>query len=106
MKANHTPGPWRITYGTEALGIQNEGALGYLALVPFTANNKPVALADARLIAASPALQAALYVTLPYIEQLADDEKLLRESLRTYKPGTLTSLIGAIRAALALSEVQ
>jgi len=60
-KQQHTPGPWRITYGTKFLGVQNQGALGYLAQISLENDGgKEQALADARLIAAAPEMMECL----------------------------------------------
>lgn len=73
-KPKHTPGPWKICYGHTFLSIQNRGALGYLATVPFTDNNKFEALADARLIAVAPEMLQALKHLLSRIESTQDTD--------------------------------
>ena len=57
-KATHTPGPWELTiddngHGDIVAGSLKVCSVGYVGLFP-------VAQADARLIASSPALLAAL----------------------------------------------
>lgn len=88
----HTPGPWF----TEALST-----IGHCAIVDadgFTiANPSPMGMANARLIAAAPAMLQALLDALPYVEDVLSDPA----ALACFKPGTVERHANAIRAAIS-----
>lgn len=58
--------------------------------------------ANAQLIAAAPRMLHQLYMLLPYLEQLRDDEA--KSSDPTYRPGVLSSLVEETSAVIAQAD--
>ena len=74
MKGSHTPGPWEAHRCTDIVSGENNGRWaivhnGPIAYVGDTGNGPDEAEATARLIAAAPALLAALERVARYFEQ-------------------------------------
>lgn len=65
MEAKHTPGPWIVRSELSQLTIWG-GCASIIANIRFDENRR--ALADARIIAAAPALLAALQAFVDYHE--------------------------------------
>lgn len=90
------PAPWYVI----SEGLQ-EAAIGYRAIIDAdgytVCNPSPMGEANARLIAAAPALLEALFDALPYVEDVLDNP----EQLACFKAGTVQRHAKAIRAAIA-----
>lgn len=97
MTTQHTPGPWAIRAHDLMQRIQTHD--GHTVAIPAM-NDGVSALAssaNARLIAAAPALLEALLDALPYVEDVLSDP----DALACFKPGTVERHAKAIRAAIA-----
>ena len=87
----HTPGPW-LTAATPNIGRPAVTDRDGWMIVP-----RVESAADARLIAAAPAMLEALLDALPYVEDVLSDPA----ALACFKPGTVQRHAKAIRAAIA-----
>lgn len=94
MQTTHTPGPWAIVETASA----HIGERAILDAEGYTVcNPSPMGAANARLIAAAPAMLDALLDALPYVEDVLSDPA----QLAAFKPGTVQRHANAIRAAIA-----
>lgn len=93
----HTPGPWYAvcedTINGEPAKFSVDAGGGCVALV------NTIGPADARLIAAAPAMLQALLDALPYVEDVLSDPA----ALACFKPGTVQRHAQAIRDAISFA---
>jgi hypothetical protein len=66
MKAEHTPGPWKVNHGNEMHHVTNTD--GVVIAEVYHNTPKPQPYSNARLIAAAPELLEALKEMIPYSE--------------------------------------
>ncbi len=107
MQTTHTPGPWAIwkfsddprhvAVGPDAGGLAVADVVACNAHGCYTAETEAKGQANARLIAAAPAMLGALLDALPYVEDVLSDPA----QLAAFKPGTVQRHAKAIRAAIA-----
>lgn len=95
MQTTHTPGPWavQVTGGTaECVSATEPGLWAVVEGADYETR-----AANARLIAAAPAMLGALLDALPYVEDVLSDPA----QLAAFKPGTVQRHAKVIRAAIA-----
>jgi hypothetical protein len=91
MNSKYTPGPWHVTGSDPAGAMVVNKAGDVVAGWPEIARFRN--MANARLIAAAPAMLDELYRLLPFIEDAERDP--------AYKPGVVRERTKAIRAILS-----
>lgn len=96
---NHTPGPWEHTGNGDIQGNEdNSHGMGPVDVCSvYLRTVKGRTEANARLIAAAPALLEALLDALPYVDDVLSDPA----ALACFKSGTVQRHAKAIRAAIA-----
>lgn len=82
MTTQHTPGPWRLDYKRHNVDVDNEHAIidgkgTYLGLFRATVADEDCGKANARLIAAAPAMLAALEAIIARIDGEYDNPALV-----------------------------
>ena len=92
--AAHTPGPWRVFDGFTDLEIVSDRATAHETESIVQFKGQPNAKANARLMAASPDMLAALHVAQDQLEQFMASDKEGRDT-------DLRQALGDVREAIA-----